>query len=101
MLARISPQDTAFVKCQVEIHNIVEATSNTYAHVRQMVDSFGESELRIKKLGSMGGVARNAYLPLFLWSTWSIVQEEGVGETQFTKRLLPYLLELRDNLTKA
>ena len=102
MLARISPQDTEFVKCQVEIHNIVEATSNNYAHVRKMVDSFGGSKLRIEKLGPDGRRRQKrifTVIPLVEYAEYR--EGEGVVEAQFNKRLLPYLLELRDNFTKA
>jgi hypothetical protein len=102
MLARISPQDTEFVKCQVEIHSIVEATSNNYAHVRKMVDSFGGSKLRIEKLGPDGRRRQKrifTVIPLVEYAEYR--EGEGVVEAQFNKRLLPYLLELRDNFTKA
>lgn len=102
MLARISPQDTEFVKSQVEIHSIVEPTSNNYAHVRKMVDSFGGCKLRIEKLSPDGRRRQKrifTVIPLVEYAEYR--EGEGVVEAQFNKRLLPYLLELRDNFTKA
>lgn len=102
MLARISPQDTEFVKCQVEIHDIVESTSNNYAHVRKMVDTFGGCKLRLEKLSPDGRRRQKrtfTVIPLVEYAEYR--EGEGVVEAQFNKRLLPYLLELRDNFTKA
>ena len=53
MLAHISPQDTEFAKCQVAVHDIMESTSNNYAHVRKILDHFGGCKLRLEELGSL------------------------------------------------
>jgi hypothetical protein len=102
MLARISPQDTEFVKCQVEIHEIVESTSNNYAHVRKVLDDFGGCKLRIEKLSPDGRRRQKrtfTVIPLVEYAEYR--EGEGFVEARFNTRLLPYLLELRDNFTKA
>lgn len=102
MLARISPQDTEFAKCQVDIGDIMEPTSNNYAHVRKMLDSFGGRKLRIEKLSPEGRRRQKrtfTVIPLVEYAEYR--EGEGLVEAQFNKRLLPYLLELRDNFTKA
>jgi hypothetical protein len=102
MLARISPQDTEFVKCQVEIHEIVESTSNNYAHVRKVLDDFSGSKLRIEKLSPDGRRRQKrtfTVIPLVEYAEYR--EGEGFVEARFNNRLLPYLLELRDNFTKA
>ena len=102
MLARISPSDKKFTKCQVDIHDIVEATSNNYAHVRKMLDSFGGCKLRIEQLSPDGRRRQKrvyTVIPLVEYAEY----REGAGfvEAQFNNHLLPYLVELRDNFTKA
>lgn len=102
MLARISPEDTEFAKCQVDIHSIVEPTSNNYAHVRKMLDSFGGCKLRIEKLSPDGRRRQKriyTVIPLVEYAEYR--EGEGIVEARFNNRLLPYLLELRDNFTKA
>jgi len=102
MLARISPEDKKFTKCQVDIRDIVEATSNNYAHVRKMLDSFGGCKLRIEKLSPDGRRRQKriyTVIPLVEYAEYR--EGEGLVEAQFNNRLLPYLVELRDNFTKA
>lgn len=102
MLARISPQDKEFAKCQVEMHEIVESTSNNYAHVRKVLDDFGGRKLRIEKLTPDGRRRQKrtfTVIPLVAYAEYR--EGEGFVEARFNARLLPYLLELRDNFTKA
>ncbi|MBO0360842.1 replication initiation protein [Hymenobacter sp. BT186] len=102
MLARISPQDTEFAKCQVDIHDIVEPTSNNYAHVRKMLDNFGGCKLRIEKLSPDGRRRQKrtfTVIPLVEYAEYR--EGGGLVEARFNRQLLPYLLELRDNFTKA
>ena len=102
MLARISPKDTEFAKCQVEMHNILDVASNNYAHAKKVIDNFGSRKLRIEKLAPGGGRSQKrifTVIPLVEYAEY----REGGGyvEAQFNSRLLPYLLELRDNFTTA
>ena len=102
MLSRISPQDTEFAKCQVEMHDIVDPASNNYAHVRKVLDNFGGRKLRIEKLSPDGRRREKrtfTVIPLVQYAEYR--EGEGFVEAQFNSRLLPYLLELRDNFTKA
>ncbi len=101
MLAGISPQDTEFVKCQVEIHEILESTSNNYAHVRKVLDDFGGCKLRIEELSSDGRRQKRTFTVIPLVEYAEYREGEGFVEARFNTRLLPYLLELRDNFTKA
>lgn len=102
MLARIFPQDTEFAKCRVEMHNILDLASNNYAHVKKVLDNFGGRKLRIETLSPDGRRRQKRtfiVIPLVEYAEYR--EGEGFVEVQFNKRLLPYLLELRDNFTKA
>jgi hypothetical protein len=102
MLARISPRDTKFAKCEVPVHDIMEATSNNFAHVRKILDHFGKCTLRIEGLTPDGRRRQKrefTVIPLVHYAKYR--DGEAFVEARFNDLLLPYLLELRDNFTKA
>lgn len=101
MLARISPQHTKFARCRVEMHNILDVTSNNYVHIKKIVASFGKQTLRIEKLNPDGGRRRRIFTVIPLVQFAEYREGEGYVEAQFNNRLLPYLLQLRNNFTKA
>ena len=100
MLARISPQHTKFAKCRVEMHDILDITSNNYVHIKKMVTGFGKQTMRIEKLNPDGGRRKRIFtiIPLVQFAEYR--EGEGYVEAQFNNRLLPYLLQLRNNFSR-
>lgn len=102
MLAHISPQDTEFAKCQVAVHDIMESTSNNYAHVRKMLDHFGGCKLRLEELSPDGRRSPKRTFTVIPLVEYARYRDGGAFvEARFNNHLLPYLLKLRDNFTKA
>lgn len=102
MLAHISRNDTEFQTCRIEIREILEMNSQNYALVRKSIDTFGGCKLRIETLGSPVRRQPNrtfTVIPLVEFAEYK--EGEGYVSVQFNNRLMPYLLELRDNFTKA
>jgi hypothetical protein len=104
LLARLQRTDTAFSKCQLLVREIVPSTgsNNVYDQVRRMLKDFASRTLTIEKLSTDGRPLRKpsfTVIPLLAYATY--LEGEGMIEAQFNDLLLPYLLELRDNFTKA
>jgi hypothetical protein len=104
LLARLQRTDTAFGKCQLLVREIVPSTgsNNVYDQVRRMLKDFASRTLTIEKLSSDGRPLKKpsfTVIPLLAYATY--IEGEGMIEAQFNDLLLPYLLELRDNFTKA
>ena len=104
LLARLQRTDTAFSKCQLLVREIVPSTgsNNVYDQVRRMLKDFASRTLTIEKLSSDGRPLKKpsfTVIPLLAYATY--LEGEGMIEAQFNDLLLPYLLELRDNFTKA
>jgi hypothetical protein len=104
LLSRVQRHDTAFSKCRVAVREIVgtTASNSSYDQVRRMLKDFASRTLLVEQLGTAGRPQRKpsfTVLPLLAYATY--VEGEGVIEAQFNDLLLPYLLELRDNFTRA
>jgi hypothetical protein len=104
LLARLQRTDTAFSKCQLLVREIVPNTgsNNVYDQVRRMLKDFASRTLTIEKLSADGRPLKKpsfTVIPLLAYATY--LEGEGMIEAQFNDLLLPYLLELRDNFTKA
>ena len=103
MLARISRKDKEFAACQVAVQDIVLGNSNNnYAHVKKLLDHFGECTLHIEELSAEGRRSQKrtyTVIPLVEYARYR--DGEAFVEARFNNLLLPYLLELRDNFTKA
>ena len=104
LLARLQRTDTAFNKCQLLVREIVPNTgsNNVYDQVRRMLKDFASRTLTIEKLSPDGRPLKKpsfTVIPLLAYATY--LEGEGMIEAQFNDLLLPYLLELRDNFTKA
>jgi plasmid replication initiation protein len=104
LLARLQRTDTAFGKCQLLVREIVPSTgsNNVYDQVRRMLKDFASRTLTIEKLSADGRPLKKpsfTVIPLLAYATY--LEGEGMIEAQFNDLLLPYLLELRDNFTKA
>ena len=73
-----------------------------YDQVRKTLKDFAGRTIVIEKLDETGRPLKRpdfVVLPLLAYAEYK--QGEGLVEAQFNDRLIPYLLELRDNFTKA
>lgn len=104
LLARCTRDDTAFAKCRVSVAEIMAASGSNrrYDQVRKMLKDFAGRTLLVEKLDVQGRPKKNpGYVVLPLLAYAEYIDGEGVIEARFNDLLLPYLLELRDNFTKA
>ncbi|MGI4734892.1 MAG: replication initiation protein [Janthinobacterium lividum] len=104
LLGRVSRQDAGFAPCQVPVREIMGATvsKTMYDQVRKTLKEFAGRTIVIEKLDESGKPLKRpdfVVLPLLAYAEYK--QGEGLVEAQFNDRLIPYLLELRDNFTKA
>jgi hypothetical protein len=104
LLARVQREDTSFAKCQVSAREVMGATTSNsiYEKVRKMLKEFTSRTLLIEKLGTDGRPLKKpsfTVIPLLAYATY--IEGEGMIEAQFNDLLRDYLLELRDNFTKA
>jgi plasmid replication initiation protein len=103
LLARVQRNDKAFSKCRIAVREIMTTSSNSvYDQVRRMLKEFAGRTLIIEQLGPDGRPVKKpnfTVIPLLAYATY--IEGEGLIDAQFNDLLLPYLLELRDNFTKA
>lgn len=103
LLARINRDDSSFALCQISARDILDGTaSNNFEHVKRMLKQFAGRTLSIEKLGPEGRTLQErkfVVIPLLAYAEYR--DGEGVIEAQFNDHLRGYLLELRDNFTKA
>ena len=104
LLARVQREDSSFAKCQISAREIMGATASNsiYEKVRKMLKDFTGRTLLIEKLGDDGWPLKKpgfTVIPLLAYATY--IEGEGMIEAQFNDLLRDYLLELRDNFTKA
>ena len=104
LLGRVGRNDTHFSLCRVEVSELMgESTSqNTYKVVREAVEKFATRTLTIEQLNPQGRRGRQPdFVVLPLLSIAQYRGGEGAVEARFNDAVMPYLLELRDNFTKA
>lgn len=104
LLNKIGRNDTDFNLCRLEVSDIVgdSASQNTYKLVREAVEKFATRTLTIEQLNEQGRRGRQPdYVVLPLLSIAQYKGGEGCVEARFNDTIMPYLLELRDNFTKA
>jgi hypothetical protein len=103
LLARIQRNDTSFAMCQLSVRELMDsAGSNNYDHLRRTLKGFASRTLSIEKLGPEGRPTKDRKLiviPLLAYAEYR--EGEGLIEAQFNEHLRSYLLDLRDNFTKA
>jgi hypothetical protein len=104
LLASIGRNDTAFGLCRVEVSELLGEmnSQNTYKLVREAVEEFATRTITIEQLSGVG--RRNRQPDFVVLPLLSIAQYkggEGAVEARFNDAVIPYLLELRDNFTKA
>lgn len=104
LLARVGRHDTQFSLSRVEVSELMGGTSsqNAYKLVREAVEKFATRTLTIEQLNAEGRRGRHSdYVVLPLLSSAHYRGGKGVVEAKFNDAVMPYLLELRDNFTKA
>ena len=104
MLNRINRDDATFAVCEVQVREICSGSSSNaiYTEVREMVRSIGKQALFIEALSPDGKRVKNPdVLTLPLMGIARYISKTGVVEASFNENIRPYLLELRDNFTKA
>ena len=104
LLSRIGRDDDSFAVCEVPVREICSnSTSNAiYNEVREMVRSVGTRALFIEALSPDGKRVKDPdVLTLPLMGRAYYRRKTGMVEASFNENIRPYLLELRDNFTKA
>lgn len=104
LLGRVGRNDTHFSLCRVEVSELIGESSsqNTYKVVREAVEKFATRTLTIEQLSTHGRRGRQPdFVVLPLLSIAQYRGGEGAVEARFNDAVMPYLLELRDNFTKA
>lgn len=104
LLGRVGRNDTHFSLCRVEVSELVGESSsqNTYKVVREAVEKFATRTLTIEQLNTQGRRGKQPdFVVLPLLSIAQYRGGEGAVEARFNDAVMPYLLELRDNFTKA
>lgn len=104
LLGRIGRDDATFTVCEVPVREICSGSASKaiYKEVREMVRSIGTRALFIEALSPDGKRMKSPdVLTLPLMGHAHYRRSEGVVEASFNENIRPYLLELRDNFTKA
>ncbi|WP_081910904.1 replication initiation protein [Hymenobacter sp. APR13] len=104
LLSRIGRDDTQFQVCRIPVRELMaHSTSNsTYELVRKTLRHFASRTLLIEKLDATARRQTQpdfSILPLLAFAEYK--HQEGVVEARFNDLLMPYLLQLRENFTKA
>ena len=104
MLGRIGRHDTAFTECSIPVRELApEGSVNVpYSEVAAMVKQLTRRALDIEKLGPEGRRQKDpdiVSIPLMSFASYS--KSEGTVVSRFNDAIRPYLLQLRDNFTKA
>lgn len=104
LLSRIGRNDTQFQVCQIPVRELMahSSSNSTYELVRKTLKHFASRTLLIEKLeagGRHSGRPDFSILPLLAFAEYK--HREGVVEARFNDLLMPYLLQLRENFTKA
>jgi len=104
LLANIERSDSSFGLCRVEVGELLGAinSQNAYKIVREAVEEFATRTITIEQLSGAGRRTRQPdFVVLPLLSIAQYKGGEGAVEARFNDAVVPYLLELRDNFTKA
>jgi hypothetical protein len=104
MISRIGREDTALPVCRIPVRELCpDSTSkNVYTEVRAMTEKMASRFLLLEVLGPNGERLKEPDIknrPLM--GAIDYLKREGVVEAVFNEHLKPYLLELKNNFTKA
>lgn len=108
LLSRVGRADTQFAACRVPVTELVleqNSSHSVYTRVKQMLKEFSQRSVLITKPYTSRRPrhqpAEPDYKAIPLLAYAEYCGGEGEIEARFNDLLLPYLLELRDNFTKA
>ena len=104
MISRIGRDDTALPMCRIPVKELCtdSASKNVYQEVRAMTEKMASRFLLLEVLGPEGQRLPEPDLKLRpLMGAIDYLKREGVVEAVFNEHLRPYLLELKNNFTKA
>ncbi len=104
MISRIGRDDTALPLCRIPVKELCPESSskNVYQEVRAMAEKMASRFLLLEVLGADGQRLKQPDLKLRpLMGAIDYLKHEGVVEAVFNEHLRPYLLELKNNFTKA
>jgi len=104
MISRIGREDTALPVCRIPVRELCPDSSskNVYTEVRAMTEKMASRFLLLEVLGPNGERLKEPDIknrPLM--GAIDYLKREGVVEAVFNEHLKPYLLELKNNFTKA
>ena len=104
MISRIGRDDTALPVCRIPVRELCgeSASKNVYTEVRAMTEKMASRFLLLEVLGPNGERLKEPDIknrPLM--GAIDYLKREGVVEAVFNEHLRPYLLELKNNFTKA
>jgi hypothetical protein len=104
MISRISREDTALPVCRIPVRELCADSNskNVYTEVRAMTEKMASRFLLLEVLGPNGERMKEPDIknrPLM--GAIDYLKREGVVEAVFNEHLKPYLLELKNNFTKA
>lgn len=103
MLSHIKRDDTSFAKCELSVRELLDqGASQNYGHVRKVLEKFASRLITIETLGAGGKrLKQRKYSAIPLLARADYLEGEGLIVLRFNDELHDYLLELRDNFTKA
>jgi hypothetical protein len=103
MLSHIKRDDTTFAKCELSVRELLDqGASQNYGHVRKVLEKFASRLITIETLGAGGKrLKQRKYSAIPLLARADYLEGEGLIVLRFNDELHDYLLELRDNFTKA
>jgi hypothetical protein len=104
MISRIGREDTALPVCRIPVRELCPDSNskNVYTEVRAMTEKMASRFLLLEVLGPDGQRLKEPDIknrPLM--GAIDYLRREGVVEAVFNEHLKPYLLELKNNFTKA
>jgi hypothetical protein len=104
MISRIGREDTALPVCRIPVRELCADSNskNVYTEVRAMTEKMASRFLLLEVLGPNGERMKEPDIknrPLM--GAIDYLKREGVVEAVFNEHLKPYLLELKNNFTKA
>lgn len=103
MLSCIKRSDDSFVKCELNVRDVLEhGSSQNYSHIRKVLEKFASRLITIETLGNGGKrMKQRTYSAIPLLARADYVEGKGQIVLRFNDELHDYLLELHDNFTKA
>jgi hypothetical protein len=104
MISRIGREDKALPVCRIPVRELCADSNskNVYTEVRAMTEKMASRFLLLEVLGPNGERMKEPDIknrPLM--GAIDYLKREGVVEAVFNEHLKPYLLELKNNFTKA